>query len=86
VTDGQLSDSKVGSINVETAVFRGRFFVTYAPPTPSCLGKTGACRRGRASLPLSLRVISALDQQLVTFLNHTGTGERGSSYHSGTAG
>jgi hypothetical protein len=85
VTDGQLSDSKVGSINVETAVFRGRFFVTYAPPT-LLSEETGACRHGRASLPLSLRVISALDQQLVTFLNHTGTGERGSSYHSGTAG
>jgi hypothetical protein len=39
VTDGQLSYSEVGFINVEAAVFRGRFFVTSAPPTPFCLGK-----------------------------------------------
>jgi hypothetical protein len=39
MTDSQLSDSEVGSINVEAAVFRGHFFVTSAPPTPSCLRK-----------------------------------------------
>jgi hypothetical protein len=39
VIDCQLSESEVGSINVEAAVFRDRFFVTSAPPTFSCLRK-----------------------------------------------